>query len=102
MFDDTDESCNVSKRLTCGLKMTWGIWHIFIITLEKCQNWYFHGILFSDVEMHELKLYLGVMCNDTDENDGKSEEELTCCFKIDIKNLTHFDSRTWKSQKLAL
>ena len=27
-------------------------------------------------------------------NDGKSEEELTCCFKIEIKNLMNFDSRT--------
>ena len=102
MFYDTDESCKISKRLTCGLKMTWGIWHIFIRTIEKCQNWYFHGILFPDVEMHELKLYIGVMCNDTDENDEKSEEELTCCFKIDIRNLRYFDSRTLKSQKLAL
>ena len=27
-------------------------------------------------------------------NDEKSEEELTCCFKIEIKNLMNFDSRT--------
>ena len=27
-------------------------------------------------------------------NDEKSEEELTCCFKIDIRNLTNFDSST--------
>ena len=25
-------------------------------------------------------------------NDEKSVEELTCCFKIDIRNLTNFDS----------
>ena len=35
-------------------------------------------------------------------NDEKSEEGVTCRFKIDIKNLTNFDSRTWKSQKLTL
>ena len=35
-------------------------------------------------------------------NDGKSEEELTCRFKIDMKNLTNFDSNTRKSQKFAL
>ena len=33
-------------------------------------------------------------------NDEKSEEELTCRFKIDIRNLTNFDSRTRKSQKI--
>ena len=27
-------------------------------------------------------------------NDEKSEEELTCCFKIEIRNLTKFDSST--------
>ena len=35
-------------------------------------------------------------------NDEKPEEGLTCRFKIDIKNLIHFDSRTQKSQKLTL
>ena len=35
-------------------------------------------------------------------NDEKSEEELTCHFKIDIRNLTNFDSRTWKSQQITL
>ena len=33
-------------------------------------------------------------------NDEKSEEELTCRFKIDIMDLTNFDSRTGKSQNL--
>ena len=32
-------------------------------------------------------------------NDEKFEEELTCYFKIDIRNLTNFDSRAGKSQK---
>ena len=35
-------------------------------------------------------------------NDEKSEEELTCRFKIEIKNLTNVDSRTWKSQEFTL
>ena len=35
-------------------------------------------------------------------NDEKSEEELTCHFKIDIRNLTNFDLRTQKSQKFTL
>ena len=34
-------------------------------------------------------------------NDEKSEEELTCRFKIDIRNLTNFDSRTRKSEKIS-
>ena len=35
-------------------------------------------------------------------NDAKIEEELTCQFKIDIRNLTNFDPSTRKSQKFAL
>ena len=35
-------------------------------------------------------------------NDGKSEEELTCRFKIDMRNLMNFDSSTRKSQKFTL
>ena len=33
--------------------------------------------------------------------DAKIEEELTCQFKIDIRNLINFDPSTRKSQKLA-
>ena len=35
-------------------------------------------------------------------NDAKFEQELTCQFKIDIRNLTNFYPSTQKSQKLAL
>ena len=35
-------------------------------------------------------------------NDEKSEEELTCRFKIGIRNLMNFDSRTRKSKKVTL
>ena len=38
----------------------------------------------------------------TMKNDTKFEEELTCCFKIDIKNLTNFDLGTRKYQKFSL
>ena len=36
----------------------------------------------------------------TMKNDEKFEEELTCRFKIDIRNLMNFDLSTQKSQKL--
>ena len=35
-------------------------------------------------------------------NDGKFEKELTCCFKIDMRNLTNFDSRAQNSKNIAL
>ena len=38
----------------------------------------------------------------TMKNVAKFEEELTCQFKIDMKNLINFDSSTQKSKKFAL
>ena len=38
-------------------------------------------------------------CVMTVKNDAKFEEELTCQFKIDMRNLTNFGTR--KSQKFA-
>ena len=37
----------------------------------------------------------------TMKNDTTVEEELTCCFKIDIRNLTNFDRSTRKSKKFV-
>ena len=34
-------------------------------------------------------------------NDAKFEEELTCHFKVDMRNLTNFEPSTWKSQKFS-
>ena len=36
------------------------------------------------------------------ENNAKSEEELTCHFKTNMRNLTNFDWITRKSKKNAL
>ena len=42
------------------------------------------------------------VCLMTMKNDAKFEEELTCHLKIDLRNLTNFDSNTQKSKKIAL
>ena len=41
-------------------------------------------------------------CVMTKKNDAKSEQELTCRLKIDIRKLTNVNSSTQKSQKFAL
>ena len=38
----------------------------------------------------------------TMKNDAKIEEELTCQFKIDMRNLMNFDPSTQRSLKFAL
>ena len=47
-----------------------------------------------------LKL-TGALCVVAMKNEAKFEEELTCQFKIDMRNLTNFDLSTRKSQKFA-
>ena len=46
--------------------------------------------------------FTGELCVMTMKNGSKFEEELTCQFKIDMRNLTSFDPSTQKSQKFAL
>ena len=42
------------------------------------------------------------LCVMTVKNNAKFEEELTCHFRSDMRNLTNFDSSTRKSKKVAL
>ena len=42
------------------------------------------------------------LCVMTLKNNAKFEEELACHFKIDMRNLTNFDSSTQKSKRFAL
>ena len=51
--------------------------------------------------MNELKIYRE-LCVMTLKDDAKFEEELTCHFKTDMRNLMNFDSSTQKSKKFAL
>ena len=41
------------------------------------------------------------LCVMTMKNDTKIEEELSCRFKIDMKNFTNFDLNTRKSKKFV-
>ena len=47
--------------------MTWGIWKIFIRALKSVNIGSFMGSFCPKQEMHELKMYRRVMCNDTKE-----------------------------------
>ena len=46
--------------------------------------------------------FAGELCVMTMKNDAKIEKELTCQFKMDMKNLTNFDPSSRESQKFAL
>ena len=44
--------------------------------------------------------FAGQLCVMTMKNDAKLGEELTCQFKIDMRNLTNYDPSTRKSKKI--
>ena len=46
--------------------------------------------------------FTGELCVMRMKNDAKFEEDLTCQFKIGMRNLTNFDPSTEKSQKFEL
>ena len=46
--------------------------------------------------------FTGELCVIRMKNDAKFEVDLTCQFKIDMRNLTNFDPSTQKSQKFEL
>ena len=78
-------------------KMTWRIWQIFSRALNI-------GILMGsfnpNLKKCELKIHRGVIYHDNEEL-RKFEEEPTCHFKDDIRNLTNIDPSTWKSQNFS-
>ena len=82
-------------------KLTWGIWQIFTRALESLQTETLIAYFCQKWKCMSLK-FTGELCVMTMKNDAKFEEELTCRFKIDMRNLMNFDSSTRKSQKFTL
>ena len=81
------------EKLTRGLENNKRDLANFHQCTRKSQNWDFHSVLLSKREKKfEIKIYSGVSVM-TMKNNEKSEEELTCRFKIDIRNWTNFDLR---------
>ena len=70
-------------------------------TFESLKIGTFIGSFYPKQKCLSLK-FAGELCVMTMVNDPKFEEELTCQFKIDMKNLTNSDPSTQKSQKFSL
>ena len=97
-FHDTEGWCKIWKKTDLWL----GKWHEEYakfspeqLKVSKLGYWWDH--LIQSRKSMSLKsteeLYVMTMKNDT-----KFEKELTCQFKIDMRNLMNFDPSTWKSQ----
>ena len=98
---------SLKKNWLVVWKMTWDISQIFTRALESLK---IATVMQSFNPKYELNIYRGKsmsltiteeLCVMTNKNNAKFEEELTCHFKIDMKNLTNFDLSTWKSQKFS-
>ena len=59
------------------------------------------GSFYPKQKIYVLKIKVK-FCVMTMKNDAKFEEDLTCQFKINIRNLTNFYPSTQKSQNFAL
>ena len=81
-------------KLTCAFKNDMRIQQIFARARSKVQKMgLLLGRFIQSRKCMTLK-FTGKLSVMTMENDANFEEELTCQFKIDIKNLTNFDSST--------
>ena len=88
-------------KLTCTFKSdTRNLANFHQSMFESVKTGTLMGSFYPKYKTCELKIYKGNLCHD--KNDTKFEEELTCQFKIDTRNLTNFDPSTRKSQKFTL
>ena len=92
---------NFEEKLICGLENDMKNLANFtraskVSKLELSRDSFIQSIKFVSLKLTEE------LCIITMKNDPKFEEELTCHFKIDMRNLTNFDPSTQKSQKCAL
>ena len=78
----------LEKKLTCGLESDMWNWTKFY---QSTQNP--HPLLWDPFIQSRkcMSLEFTKLCVMTMKNDAKFEEQLTCCFKIGIRNLTNFD-----------
>ena len=85
------------EKLTYGLEHDMKSMVKFQQSTQKCQNWDFGGILFSFLMGSKKCMSLKFTEELRDmamKNDAKFEEELSCRFKTDMRNLMNFDPST--------
>ena len=102
IFHDTEEWCNIWRKTDLKFRK-WheeygkfspehlkvsklGIWRDPLIQSRKCMS----------------SKFTEESCVMTMKNNAKFQEELTCCFEIDMRNLINFDLSTQKPRKFSL
>ena len=81
------------EELTFFSKLT-GIRQILTRALKNLKNFHLNALLWADYILFELKKITEMFSFMTLKRDTKFGEELICRFKVDIRNLTSFDTST--------
>ena len=81
------------KQLTCDLENDMRIWQIFTRALKASKLGFSCDPLIQSSKSMSLNL-TEELCVLTMWNDTQFEEELTCCLKSGMRNLTKFDPST--------
>ena len=99
---DTEEWCKIWSKTDLWFEK----WHEefgkFLpkhLKVSKLGLWW--GLFVQSRKCMSFKFTEG-LCVMTMKNDAKFEVQMTCHFKIDIRNLTNFDPSTWKSKEFAV
>ena len=100
-FHDTEEICKFWRKTDLRFEKTWEIWQIFTRDLKVSNLGLWWDPFVQSRKSMTLK-FAEELCVMAMKNNAKFEEELTCHFKTDMRNLTNFDSSTRKSKKIAL
>ena len=92
---------NLKKNWLVVWKMTRGIWQIFIRIFESIKIGTFMGSFCPKEKMHKLKMYRGVMCNDTEER-WKIWRGIDLSFQNWHKQFDEFWFEHWKVSKIYI
>ena len=102
IFDDTGDRWKIDRKTDFGF----GMWHEEFSKFSPEPSRVSKLLLRWDPFIQSRKCmslkFIKELCVIRMKNDAKFEEELTCQFKINMRNLTNFDPSTRKSKEFAL
>ena len=102
IFHDTEEWCKIWRKTDLWFRKwneEYGKSSPEHLKVSKLRFWW--DPLIQSRKFMSLK-FTEVLCVMTMKNDVKFEEELTCCSKTDMRNLTNCSLSTWNSQIFSL
>ena len=102
IFHDTEEICKFGRKTNLRFEKRLEKFGKFLsehLKVSKLGLWWDPFVQSRKGTTLKIAEELCVM---TMKNNAKFEEELTCHFKTDVRNLTNFDSSTQKSKTIAL